>query len=209
MYKKLSKVQFPTPNNLMVNMMPIIMGDPESIPKELLGYLPLIDEVKFDIGSTVYLTVNESIVQSGSQRRGGVHTEGFKDERFQCFGGGNNFGGGIRMAWGGWGGVALNKGVAMASTDGRTRIWDSMTDNVNHHGALQHEALGKSEVMDPSTLYWMTDMTPHEALESVPGTPRQFFRLVADEVDVWWSQHNTANPLGVLPGAHVEMSSKF
>jgi hypothetical protein len=32
---------------------------------------------------------------------------------------------------------------------------------------------------------------------------RQFFRLVSDEITVWYAAHSTRNPLGVAPPPHV------
>lgn len=63
-------------------------------------------------------------------------------------------------------------------------------------------------------LVWMTDRTPHE---SVPlqgdgtGAPlrRQFFRLVAGPIDMWYAAHSTPNPLGTAPEARVVSHDKF
>lgn len=63
--------------------------------------------------------------------------------------------------------------------------------------------------MDPNTLYWITDRTPHESLPAPETVHRQWFRLVAEEVGVWWSQHSTANPLGVQPNCRIEHGNKF
>ena len=76
-----SKVDFPTwTGNLSVNMMPIILGNTNSVPSYLRQYVPMlaacpIDRMEwFQIG---YLTIHESIVMEDqtSQRRKGVHTE--------------------------------------------------------------------------------------------------------------------------------------
>jgi len=38
------------------------------------------------------------------------------------------------------------------------------------------------------------DRTPHESLPMPVGTRRQYFRLVAGPVSVWFSEHSTVNP---------------
>ena len=192
----MTHVNFPTSSGLKVNMMPIVMGDYTKLPKSLHGYIPLIEACSFEKGSVVYLTVDESkVIPDTTQRRGGVHTEGF------------NPSGRDRSSWGGgtWGG---SKGLYMASTDGACRIWEHTTYDVNEHGAVNEDLAGvPSFQCEPSVLYWMTDATPHEALPS--KGPRQFFRLVSEDVSVWFDRHNTENPLGVQPGARRISENKF
>lgn len=38
---------------------------------------------------------------------------------------------------------------------------------------------------------------------------RQWFRLVSEEIDGWFSQHNTPNPLGIEPTAPIVYYNKF
>ena len=57
--------------------------------------------------------------------------------------------------------------------------------------------------MDPNTLYWITDRTPHESLPLLEKTYRQFFRVVNENVSFWFADHSTANPLGVLPVSSI------
>lgn len=203
----MTHVTFPEPQNLRVNMMPIVMGDSESVPTELQGYLPLINECDFEKGSIVYLTVHESSVDPGtSQRRGGVHTEAFKpSESFLRLVQDSGIEAG---SWGGgsWGGA---KGVYMASTDGACQIWETQTEDVDGHGGVLADLKDvPSFKCEPNTLYWMTDKTPHEALPST-STYRQFFRLVSEDVSAWFTEHNTPNPLGVEPSCPKVGVNKF
>jgi hypothetical protein len=211
-YHSVAPVVFPAPSDLRVNMMPILAGDPESIPDYLRGYIPLIDTATFTPGEVIYLTVHESAVLPGiSQRRGGIHTEG---TNMLCWGGG------------GWGGgspapsepkkpakpapkAIYEAGVFMASTDGRCRVWDCISHDVNEHGELASPPHAHSEDMAPNTLYWLTDRTPHEALPSLSAGYRQFYRLVGSRVGGWWEQHSTPNPLGVTPTCKILTGSKF
>jgi hypothetical protein len=67
----------------------------------------------------------------------------------------------------------------------------------------------EAQDMEPGRLYWLTDLTPHEAMPALESGPRQFFRLVSPKIGVWFTKHNTPNPLGVQPGAPLEHGSKF
>lgn len=59
----------------------------------------------------------------------------------------------------------------------------------------------------------MTDKTPHESLPNLSDKPvyRQFFRLVMEPIDAWYSQHNTPNPMGLQPSdnATIVHDNKF
>lgn len=191
------KVQFPEPKDININMMPIVMGRKNTIPEEYHGYLPIIEACNFEKDSIVYLTIHESKVEKGkSQRRGGIHTESFKmmDNENASWGGGS------------WGG---KEGLYMASTDGACRIWDTETSNVDFHGGVLEDLSSiDSFKCEPSTLYWMTDKTPHEALPSDVGY-RQFIRVVSSNVSQWFSEHNTPNPLGIKPNCPITTRNKF
>jgi hypothetical protein len=51
-------------------------------------------------------------------------------------------------------------------------------------------------VLNANVLNWITDTTPHEALPYTGKEPamRQFFRVVAGGLSLWYPQHSTANP---------------
>lgn len=193
-FQEIAPVSFPTATDLCVNMMPFIFGDKESLPKNLHSYLPLIEAANLMKGSTAYLTIHESYVEAGtSQRRPGIHTDGTKA---------SPWGGG------GWGGLSREKGIYLASTDGRCKVWDTQAFNVDNHGGVL-DTLDEGIELHGNKMYWITDRTPHEALPSVESGYRQFYRLVADEVGVWWDKHSTKNPLGVQPNCKVITESKF
>lgn len=65
--------------NINVNMMPYVIGDDSTIPRNLRGYLRLIDACPVDgaqLGKVGYLTIQECTVAAGSsQRRPGLHVE--------------------------------------------------------------------------------------------------------------------------------------
>ena len=116
-------------------------------------------------------------------------------------------------------------GIFMASSVANScAVWpriiyepEKITDE---HGGIEHlrELLGEPVLLGADELCWLTDRTPHESLPLYPihngeendeAEPthvfRQFFRLVAGPVSVWYTKHNTPNPTGTLPGAEVEI----
>jgi hypothetical protein len=159
-----------------------------------------------------YLTIQESFVEAGeTQRRPGLHTDAHAngDWGAEC-----DKGKGYWHRWGagedGVEDVPRNGGIFFASTVDKTcAVWDcgirnpgllgdceELRDRLSKYGPIPLEA---------NRLYWITDRTPHEALPMKESGYRQFFRLVTDEVDVWYEQHSTPNRLGVVPPASCKI----
>ncbi len=81
-------------------------------------------------------------------------------------------------------------------------------------GDIEHlrEYLPEGEVLEKNCLYWFTDRTPHESLPLKESTERQFFRLVTKEVSIWYEDHSTKNPCGIVPDPEktkIVKGSKF
>ena len=78
-------------------------------------------------------------------------------------------------------------------------------DLIRELGDIEHlrEFLPQGEVLEKNNLYWFTDSTPHEALPLQEGTHRQFFRLVTSQVSLWYVDHSTKNPLGIVPNPDI------
>lgn len=78
-FLSLGHVVFPQSRRVNVNMMPIVLGDTSSIPRDLRQYAEIINTCpisKSEYGKVGYLSIQESFVNQGqSQRRGGIHTE--------------------------------------------------------------------------------------------------------------------------------------
>ena len=76
---------------------------------------------------------------------------------------------------------------------------------IGKHGDIEHlrEYIGTSTTMMPNNMYWITDRTPHESLPLKKGAYRQFFRLVTHQVSLWFEDHSTKNPMGVLPDPNI------
>ena len=71
---------------------------------------------------------------------------------------------------------------------------------------------GPPELLQANHVYWITDRTPHESLPLKEGTYGQFFRFVTSEVSLWFEEHSTKNPLGVVPDPRktvIVKGSKF
>lgn len=200
------EVTFPSPSEISVNMMPFVMGDSDSLPVELRQYLPLISACGLEaeqIGKVGYLSITESaVLAQSSQRRPGIHTDKHPS---------TGWGGG----WGRGGVTERRKdGIYMASTvSDSCRAWDTHIEVPGTMGdceALREELERFPSVsMQANVLYWMTDSCPHESLPMEFGTYRQWFRLVTHKVGLWYAQHSTPNPLGVLPACEIIERNKF
>jgi hypothetical protein len=100
-------------------------------------------------------------------------------------------------------------GIYMASNiDDSCKVWNSQIqpagngeEIIGKHGDVEHlrSYLGPSHLTEANRLYWITDRTPHESMPLKQGTYRQFFRLVTHQVSLWFEDHSTPNPLGVVP----------
>ena len=188
---RIATVRFPEPRDRIVNMMPIIMGDPSTVPRHLHDYLPMIDACDLARGRHAYLSVTESVVRGAIQRAPGIHTDG------TC-----------SLGWGGggWGRSGPGLGIYMASTDGACRVWDCEVSTDDHLGAVG-EPDAPSFIMKPNTLYRISDRTPHQSLPS--RGYRQWLRLVGDAIGGWWQEHSTPNPMGIQPNAPLLTGNKF
>eukprot|EP00092_Neocalanus_flemingeri_P001415 GFUD01001511.1.p1 GENE.GFUD01001511.1~~GFUD01001511.1.p1 ORF type:complete len:396 (+),score=91.78 GFUD01001511.1:127-1314(+) len=107
------------------------------------------------------------------------------------------------------GGFVLNGGIYVASSiPSSCRAWNcSITPAaVGRLGDIEHmrEALpGPGVDLQAGRLYWLSDRTPHESLALPKGSYRQFFRLVTSQVSLWYKDHSTPNPLGVVPDPRI------
>ena len=224
-------VFFPKSKKININMMPFIFATHFKdcrLPKYLKAYwkniisMCIMDDEQ--IGKVCYLTIQESKVKENfSQRRPGIHTEkpgkvelrvGQIDDADKGQGNAiidldkNNFRWGTGRLFN-YDRCIISGGIFMASNVADScRVWDCqiMNDNcIGHLGDIEHlrSLLPESEVMKPNCLYWLTDRTPHESLPLKNKTHRQFFRLVTSEVSLWFEEHSTKNPLGVVPDPKI------
>ena len=186
-----------------------------------------------EFGKIGYLTIHESYIdKDSSQRSPGVHTEspgivyitsfdGNEStaddsktvEHFFTKGEGNTK---VEPVIDNWGPVwcsrtVRNGGIYMASTvKDSCKVWKCQItqdcgDIIGALGDLEkyREFLPDSETMKPNEIYWLTDRTPHESLPLKKGTYRQFFKLVTSKVSVWFEDHSTKNPHGIVPDPKI------
>lgn len=174
-----------------------------------------------------YLTVHESLVRVGeTQRRPGLHIE-----RPGCIARGGRLAVGMEARDIVWGlgrsspdGRMPVDGIYFASNLGGTsevypNLIEAPREVTDAHGGIEHlrEFLGTPYRLKAGEMCWITDRTPHASLPvTAPADDpdaefvyRQFFRVVVGKISVWYSKHNTANPLGVLPDAEIVDDDKF
>lgn len=217
------QVEFPEPNDINVNMMPFVMGDRKTLPKELRPYYdtiiskcPVAEDEKGDI---MYLTIQESFVQADkTQRRPGLHIEAPSASASHFRSG--QFVAGLEHHWGlgmAYSPDEFEGGIYVASNiSNTTAVWDALIDPkfgaVDTHGGIEHlrPYIGKGKKLPASLLVWMTDHTPHEGLPQEEDGYRQFFRLVTSNISVWFAAQSTPNPKVPVP-SHVRVidESKF
>ena len=180
-----------------------------------------------DLGRVYYLTIDESFVEAeSSQRRPGLHVDSPGDVKVRSGrGAGHTYYG---HHWGRGGAhltgvnpevnTILYGGIYLASNMANTtRVWNCGVDPevVRKLGDIEYLRAGlpgPGETLLPNKLYWITDRTPHESLPLPQSGYRQFFRLVTSEVSLWYRDHSTPNPLGVVPDPAITTTvagSKF
>ena len=228
-----SPLRFPESRDLNINMMPFKLYDPaktlpgychQYIPMILRCTLPYAPSTAKDRDKIAYLTIHESDVSAGeTQRRPGLHIERpsgpggrvlkFNHDASHWDPENREY---MSVAWGmghwddGWpvDGIFLASNVASS-----TRVWPALVDNSEELARNGCERLrphlGEATLLDANQLCWITDRTPHESVAIDRDVHRQFFRLVVGPVGVWYSKHNTENPLGVRPDAPVTDVDKF
>lgn len=202
-YVHLGQVEFPLSQSRRINMMPFVMGDPASLPLDLHPYRDMMNDCGVEntlLGEIGYISVWESDVIPGrSQRRPGIHTEAHPE-----------------ASWGGgWGRGNVHdgrgyEGIYQASNASNScRVWDMYIKAPGPQGDCSVLEVDwkktTSHRLVRNGLYWMTDRTPHESTPPWMPVHRQWFRLVAGPVDVWYKDHSTENPLGTVPAPHTKI----
>ncbi|KAJ8600525.1 hypothetical protein CTAYLR_009217 [Chrysophaeum taylorii] len=214
-----ANVAFPEPTGIYCNMLPIVIGDIDSIPENMRHYAcilaacPVSRSEWDEIG---YLTIDERDVEEGTtQRRPGLHAEATPNLLPANFEPADDTW--PTLAWGAGYYVEdcerlghFEGGLFFASNVARsTRVWNCRANGKAPRGPLGgidhlRPALGPGVDLDEGDLVWITDQTPHEARPvDVPGGKRQFFRLVTSKIDAWYADHSTPNPLGIVPPDYV------
>eukprot|EP01084_Bolivina_argentea_P019769 36774_1 len=237
-----SQLKFPKPKDININMMPFIMSfdfEKTKLPQYLKSYHPIITVcLNQDLdqkNKICFLTVQESkVFKNKTQRRPGLHVEtpglvclcDEDDEKGFVYSTGQGCHGRAHKMhpWGMgfWTNGAKDGIYMMSSVDDSAAFWGCKIIKANDKEVIGN--LGdieylrsslpdkKRHFMKANKLYWLTDRTPHEALPMKENGYRQFFRLVTHKVGLWYTQHSTGNPNGIVPDPKITMvieKSKF
>jgi hypothetical protein len=217
-------LEFPTPTGININMMPIILNR-SAIPEEYHSYIDIINKVPIPFENRdkiMYLTIHEEFIKSEeTHRRPGLHIErpgsiinggeivkyDVNDPKY------------LGLRWGL--GYVSEQGIPIDGIYMASNVCDSCSvynclidkpeEVTDKFGGIEHMKwkLGEPEFLKANKLYWITDRTPHESLPMKTDTWRQFFRLIVGDISVWYSKHNTPNPLGIMPNAPIVDDDKF
>jgi hypothetical protein len=192
----LGAVYIPPWGGVRVQMMPVLMGDKNSIPRGLERFSSTIGKMfeaspcKDGVG---YLTIDERFVKAGeTHRRPGLHVDGM-----------GSWGSG-----GGWG----KQGMLMTSNFSSCVAWqqefygepikgtDSGDPNEGDCEHLREQCeYGYKVFLKSFSLYWCGPMCVHEVIPCEQDYFRTFVRLSMPS-DSEWPANCTPNPLGVKPG---------
>ena len=119
-------VVLPLYRGVRILHMPVVFGDAASLPNDLLYWRPLLalaaKKMPEHAGKVVYLTIDEKEVKSGqTQRRPGLHVDGYWQTEDSANGGGTWGGGG---SWGGSSGSRTEgTGLLTISRPGGCMAW--------------------------------------------------------------------------------------
>lgn len=219
-----AEVPFPNFSGLRILHMPIILGEEDSIPKDLHGYLPLLEIAasKFPqhAGDVVYFTIDEKKLKTGqTHRRPGLHVDGWhkvKVGEHYIGGGGGSWGGG----GGSWGGASYSVGSYKKTLDNEgtglltaankigCRAWmKTYSGEPEAEGDCEHMRSlfpkSKGVLLQPNQLYWLNPLCVHESIPVTEDMDRQFVRISLPSNSDWY-EGCTPNPLGVLPTGSVK-----
>ena len=170
-----------------------------------------------------YLTIQEGWVERNqSQRRAGIFTEKTGCISVKGYGklspmkGGGNYTDRMMVVDG-----FVNRsceregGILIGSSVKNGYLWNCKVgqnvedgiDIIDKYGSCEHlkEFLPRDErvEMEANTLYWITDRTPQEWLPLKEKTYCQFFKVTSDNFTLWFADHSTPNPSGVLPDPSI------
>jgi len=192
----LGKFTFPLFSNVRIQMMPIELGDMESVPYFLkwlwypaIARLFELSPIKKGVG---YLTIDERFTKAGeTHRRPGLHVDGIG-----LWGDGGG-------AWGAQGFLTVSSHAGCeayhqefhGSPIGVEQSVDPIIEGNCEHLRLQCH--GKLRLI-PNLVYWMNSLCVHESVPLEQDTSRTFVRLSMPSACAPYEGF-TENPTGVKP----------
>lgn len=199
-FKELEKVILPPFSNTRVMMMPLILGDLNSIPESLAHYKSTLSEL-FHLmdqnhkGKIGYLTIDEKFIKKGdTHRRSGLHVDGVFNDSCGGWGGG-----------GGWGSVG-NGMITVASEQGCKAYNQALEGVIGEDGEcdLLKDKLKEENatIFKKNTAYWVDGLCVHESIQQEKDVNRTFLRLSMPSKAPWFKGY-TKNPLGIKPTGKI------
>jgi hypothetical protein len=200
---ELGPVGLPKFSGTRVMMLPVLIGDGNSLPGYLSKWDSAFDELSLLArpevqGKVGYLTIDERVVEPGNTlRRSGLHVDGWWHGNPGAWGGGDDGGG----TWG-------RNGMITVSTPAGCRAWSSgMIGEPEDEGECEHLRSQFSEesgvVLPAGMAYWFGPMCVHESLPMTQRTERQFVRLSMPSKGPWfdgYTENLMVQPTGpILP----------
>ena len=182
-FREVGKVEFPGFQGIRVQLMPVVIHDPSSLPDELLlnGWLQTFARLCGavpEVMGTGYLTIDQRyVVHESFHRRPGLHVDGYG-------------------AWGaaGWGA----RGMIMASDVPACAAWaqefeglplqgkdcgDPKEGNCDH---LRKQCRQECKaILKANTIYWCDALCVHESLPVSQDCYRTFIRLSLPSTSEW------------------------
>jgi hypothetical protein len=205
-FKEVGAVTLPPFSGRKIMMMPVVLGDVESIPSSLSHWNETLEKL-FDMGGhkgdVGYLTLHEKIVQPAqTHRRGGLHVDGIYQGRSGAWGGGGG---------GSWGSVG--NGMLTVSSHAGCRAWNQQFEGwPGDEGECDHladQCLRESGTLFlPNTVYWVDGLCVHESVPLTTTANRQFVRLSMPSDGPWFEGY-TVNDKGVLPTGPILRRRSF
>ena len=205
-FNHVGEIELPPFSGTRVMMMPLIIGDPNSIPETLSHYVKCLSGL-FALsdskhkGQVGYFTIDEKYVSKGStHRRAGLHVDGIYNGSCGSWGGG-----------GGWGSVG-NGMLTVSSIPGCKAYRQSFDGHLGMDGEcdmIQHQCdENKSVIFGSNQVYWVDGLCVHESLPLQEDTKRQFVRLSMPSKAPWFEGY-TENILGIKPSGPILAPRKF
>jgi hypothetical protein len=204
-FKEISYLQVPKNTGIRIMMMPIIIGDINSIPsflfkiKDFIIDLCRLSDFQNQIG---YLTIDSKSINSGdTHRRSGLHVDGVHNGSIGGWGGGG----------GGWGSVG--NGMITVSDEIGCRAWNKEFEGeIGPEGECDHFSqqaiLSESTLFKKNIAYWVDGLCVHESIKQDFNVNRTFVRL-SNPSDAPWFEGYTRNPTGVEPSGKILGKRKF
>jgi hypothetical protein len=201
--ERVTEVHLPEFTGLRVMMMPIVIGEVDSLPPTLndwktaaavLFASDIIHNKRRDNqGKVGYLTIDEKEVLVGqTHRRAGLHIDG---------GRGKGWGGGS----GGW--AHSSTGMLTVSNIEGCHAWlQDFDGEPGDEGNCEHLRSqlkdGARVIFHPNVVYWASGHCVHESIPQPVSVKRQFVRLSLPS-DAPWFEGYTENPLGIKPTGEI------